>query len=115
MAQAPTLSRAIRRGPEAPLPFDDEIFDPTPVVSNPPTAPQSTEITHVLSKCEDAFSRAAGIAMGTSAIPTSNIPIPILDLLGSNIVPPADHFDRNLDPPHYGEVRIGTPEPDRAG
>jgi hypothetical protein len=38
-----------------------------------------------------------------------NIPIPIPDLLRSNVMPLTDHFDRNLDLLYYGEVRIGTP------
>jgi hypothetical protein len=36
LAQAPALSMAIPRGLKAPLPFDEEIFDPTHVVSDPP-------------------------------------------------------------------------------
>ena len=72
-------------------------------------APQSNEITHVLSKYEGAATRLAGIALGTSTVFMPNIPIPIPDLLRNNVMPLTDHFDRNLDLLYYGEVRIGTP------
>jgi len=35
LAQAPTPLRAIARGLKTPLPFDEDIFDPTHVVSDP--------------------------------------------------------------------------------
>ena len=35
LAQAPTPLRAVPRGVKTPLPFDEDIFDPTHVVSNP--------------------------------------------------------------------------------
>ena len=75
----------------------------------PLTESQSDEITHVLSKYEGAADHLAGITLGTSTVPAPNIPIPLPDLLRSNVMPLTGHFDRNLDLLYYGEVRVGTP------
>ena len=56
------------------------------------TAPQLNEVTHVLSKYEGAANRLAGIALDTLAVFTPNIPIPILDLLGGNVMPLTDYL-----------------------
>ena len=128
LVQAPMPLGTIPRGFRTPLPLDDDIFDPTHVVSNPHgtvvthihsqitrlgmiplTEPQSNEITHVLSKYEGAADHLAEITLGTSTVLAPNIPIPLPDLLRSNVMPLTDHFDRNLDLLYYGEVRIGTP------
>ena len=129
LAQASTTLRDVPRGLRTPLPFDEDIFDPTYAVSNPsreygrPTHPltifsawnnpstssQSNEITHVLSKYERAADHLTGITLGTSTVLTPNIPIPLPDVLRSNVMPLTGHFDRNLDLLYYGEIRVGTP------
>ena len=121
--------RTVPRAFRTPLPLDDYIFDPTHVVSTPHetvvhvhihsqftrlgmislTGPQSNEITHVLSKYEGAADHLAEITLGTSTVLMPNIPIPLPDLLRSNVMPLTNHFDRNLDLLYYGEVKIGTP------
>jgi len=73
------------------------------------TLPQSNEIINVLSKYEGAADHLAGITLGTSTVLTPNVPIPLPDVLRSNIMPLTCHFDRNLDLLYYGEVKMGTP------
>ena len=80
----------------------------------PSIAPQSNEITHVLSKYERTSNHLAGIALSTSAVFTPNVPIPIPGLLRGNITPLTDHFDQNLDLLYYGgQDRDSRAEPDR--
>ena len=73
------------------------------------TPSRSYEVMHVPSNREGVANRLAGIALGTSTVLTPNIPIQILGLLRSNVMPLSDHIDRKSDFLHYGEVRIGTP------